>query len=167
MLLGAGPVGAESEAWWLRATFEPRGLEVLGIPVRAIDSEWIAASPLTPDELPPDAREPGFRIEDTELRLSIDGDFERDGKTDKALVGVYRTRSGAVGRFLLIASENFDGAWEKRAVFSDPGSPGFSALTYRGGEVQWWDCMLCGSYQAVVLQGGTFKLDPFGGNVSP
>lgn len=162
LLTGVPCLAEPAETWWLRITFQPRGLEILGIPVASIDHGWVAASPLTERDLPPEAHEPGLRMEDTALRFSIEGDFDRDGRTDTALAGVYRARSGDAGRFLLVASQKPDGAWEKRAVFSEPGSPGFGALTYDQGEIRWWDCMLCGYYQTVIPEAGTFKIDPFG-----
>jgi hypothetical protein len=145
-------------AWWVTARFVPADLSVEGMPVREIDREWLAASVLKTSALPAEASRPGESVEEHDAAFEISRDLDRDGRLDKAVVGVYTTDSRTVGRFLLILSTNKGGKWSRRALFKQPGDAGFSALRVQRGRLVWAFCLECDSSCDVMPQRGAWKL---------
>ena len=138
--------GAQETAWWVRATFEPRDETVEGIPVAKLDPDWVKASALSEADLPEGAQEEGWRLTDVGFALSLEADLDGDGVRERVVVGVYRHRSGATGRFLLVLGRKPRGtSWVKRALFSNEGDPGFSAVGFFEGRLLWVTCLICDS----------------------
>ena len=137
-----GPVEA---AWWVTIEFKPIDTSIRGIPVDAIDPTWRLASELKKDFIPRELLyEPGFDLmEEYDHHFSIAGDFNKDGRTDVALVGVHETIDGERGMFFLILTQNYSGSWEKAFLAQGVRSSGFSALTWRKGCIEVWGCMEC------------------------
>ena len=136
--------------WWVTARFDAVDQSIESIAIHEIDSSWSAASPLRPDALPADAAKLGERLEDHESVFALDGDFDGDGRRDRAVVGVYRTKAGDSGRFLLVLSADRRGKWSKRALFKHPGEPRFSVLFQESGRLVWAFCMECDAACDVV-----------------
>ena len=132
-------------AWWLTARFTPTTDTVGSIPIRAIDPSWVKASLLTRDMLPPKAAAPG-EWTDTTYGFVREGDFNQDGRQDRAMVGVYQTKSGEVGRFLLVVTQRQAGTWQKAFLATTPGEAGFSVLFPEGDGIGWSSCMECDSW---------------------
>lgn len=140
-----GPESAQ-EAWWLRIEFEPTQEAIRGIPVAQLDASWVQATELNKDLVPKQLLQEsgGDRMAAAKQEFSRSGDFNRDGVTDEALVGVYRDKQGNRGKFLLIISQR-EGRWEKLFLETDPSRAGYSALGLQGDNLTLWSCMECGA----------------------
>lgn len=138
-------------AWWLTVQFVPAADSILSLPVSRLDSSWAQATVLTREMMPRQAHaDPGV-LADTTFGFCLSGDFNRDGRSDRAAVGVYRTRAGDQGRFLLINTEISPDRWQKSFLHSMPGDPGFSILALdRIGGLSWWTCMKCDNWSELV-----------------
>src|SRR5688572_27222989 len=128
---------AVNYAWWLTAEFIPDGQSIEGLSLAALDSSWVAASALREDMFPPEAREKGESVAEHGGHLALSVDLDGDRQQEKTLVGVYRDKAGAAGRFLLVLARDQRGRLQKKALFTEPGSPGFSALFSREGALVW------------------------------
>ena len=146
-------------AWWLTATFDPRESAIEGLPVEQLQRAWTQASVLQSSMLPPEAGAPGESVADHDAALSIETDLDGDGRRERAVVGVFETRTGQTGRFLLILGRaSAKTAWRKRAVFTIAGPPGFSAIAMRNGHIQWVTCFECDTGCEVTRRSGRFRL---------
>jgi len=160
-LLTTMPVRAQgiSYAWWVKATFEPREEMVEGVPLRDIDRKWLRASALRAADLPAEAAEKGETPEAYGFALALEADLDGDGSLERAVVGVFQTRSGEVGRFLLILGRSGPTApWTKRALFSETGAAGFSALAMKNTTLLWVTCFECDTGCGVVYRWWRFRL---------
>jgi hypothetical protein len=134
-----------NQAWWLKIHFSPCDTEIYGIPVRSIHPSWRTASLLREEDIPLPKPLAG-----TGLMFELTNDFNGDGRTDKALVGVYQTETGT-GRFFLILSERAPGVWRRAFLRLYPGDPGFLALKILfDATVQLWTCMDCDGVSTLV-----------------
>jgi hypothetical protein len=158
VIIALGSTGSSQLAWWLTARFVPQDLSVEGIPVRELDRDWVAASVLKAAALPGEASAAGESVEEHDAAFEVSQDFDRDGRRDKALVGVYKTGAGQLGRFLLVLSTGKGGKWSKRALFKQSGEAGFSALWQQRGQLIWAFCMDCDSLCEVTPRRGVWKL---------
>lgn len=144
----------ETEPWWVTERYQPAQNKIQSIPVKQLDKTWVKASPLTKEKLSEDAvlrlgGEPSYQFE-------VEADFNKDGRRDRAMVGVYEDASGAKGRFLLILTEEGRGAWKKAFLEKVPGDPGFSVLVYEeGGSLGWVDCFECDAELGDLMWDGT------------
>lgn len=146
-------------AWWLTAQFNPEGQAVEGLPLAAVDSTWTDASVLREEMFPPEARQKGESVADHGGHLSLAVDLDGDRRPERAVVGVYRDRAGVTGRFLLILDSDSQGRPRKKALFAEPGSPGFSALFLWDKKLHWAFCMECDSTCAIVKERANWTLD--------
>jgi hypothetical protein len=150
--------GQSNEAWWLTVRFQPRDATVEGIPIQQIDPSWTAASLLRDAPLPAAASERGYTLQDYGATFERSGNFDRDSREDKVLVGVYKTRTGVSGRFLLVLSSRLGGGWVKRVLFKERGEAGFSAILGTQKRLVWATCMACDSFCEVIPRRGSWKL---------
>ncbi len=152
-------------AWWLKVRFQPSETEIEGLRVSDIDPQWKTASVLRDALLPPEAFEPGESIKEIATHCAFFQilDLDSDGIMEKVVVGVYSTSKMETGRFLLILGEKPDGRWQKKALFKDPGNPGFSVLCYFDGKLTWSDCIECDVFSYVLPSQGGFKLQYYHG----
>src|SRR5713101_7197252 len=91
------------DAWWLRIRFMPCDSEIYGIPVQKIDPSWRRASVMQLKHIPiPELHQQGLAF--GKLHFELNSDFNRDGRPDRAAVGVYETKDGKTGRFMLIVT---------------------------------------------------------------
>ena len=141
---------------WPTMTFVPRGTEIDSLPLSAIDSTWVLASPLSRDMLP-DTTGP-FALADS-VGFQFDGDFNQDDILDRARVGVYRDHYGDEGSFLLILSRA-DDAWKTAFVATEPGEPRLSILVNDPSGLIWAECMTCGRWRPVYWSEGRWALGP-------
>ena len=147
----SGGPGHYALTWWLTARFTAVADSVLSLPISSIDSAWSAATVLTREIMPAEAREDRMALRSPNFGFCFERDFNRDGHRDRAAVGVYRTRRGARGRFLLILTEASAGHWQKVFLDTAADDVGFSALSVgRGDTLGWWFCMACDSWTQVV-----------------
>lgn len=150
---------AHQHAWWVTWSFRPTGTEVEGVPVRTLNRDWHRASAISPLDLPAPAKQAGERPEDYGLSFSIDADLDGDSLDERAVVGVYETRRGEIGRFLLILGR-LKGAksWRKKALFSLKDPAPFSAVESECGTLRWHGCLECDDVCDVIRSGAGFQL---------
>jgi hypothetical protein len=145
LLLIALPVKSEaSEAtsdWLATERFQATEDEVLSIPVKQLDKTWVKASVLAKERLSPAAT--AYLSDKPTYQFVVDADLNKDGKRDRAMVGVYEAASGKKGIFLLVVTEKGGKSWEKAFLAKVPGEPGYSALCYTEGIVGWFNCFGC------------------------
>ena len=139
-----GP-GTLDPPWWVSWRIPPVDSAIEGIPVRQFDSTWTAATALASVTPPPGTLDTAGTFRMLGARFSMDGDFNRDGRPDRALVGTYRADDGEEGRFVAIVTRTESGVWEKAWVYTLPGAAAFSALIEgpRAIEPTWIECMEC------------------------
>lgn len=117
---------------------------------------------LRPTDVPHEAKETGDRPEDHGFAFALDADLDGDGTLERAVVGVFRTRSGQRGRFLLILGRSPKaGGMTKRALFTDTDGFGFSAIAMREGKLTWVTCFDCDTRCDVVFQRPRYRLECF------
>ncbi len=148
--LPAGP-------WYDTFAFTPTDTVVAGLRLAALDSTWAAASALSPSLLPPaafaDSVDDPIRASD----FGISADFNHDGTRDSALVGVYRTHSDTLGRFLLILTQTPQG-WQKAYLLSEPPRPSYSGVTGDSAGLSWWACRRCDYSFDIAWDGTRYKV---------
>jgi len=146
-------------AWWLTVRFTPVSDTIFSMPIGLVDSTWSKATVLTRDILPPQARDDPGVLADTAFGFCFDGDFNHDGRRDRAAVGVYRTHRGNLGRFLLILTQTDSGHWRTAFLVAVPGDPGFGLLAVSPtGDLGWWRCMECDNWTEVAWADGAYVL---------
>ncbi len=148
-----------SYPWWLEARYDPMDTVVASLPIRQIDTLWDRASILSTDLLTPRAQADPSWLGDSSAVFEHDGDFNGDGQADRALVGVYRDRTGDEGRFLLILTTQGLDAWTVAFLQEVPGTAGFSVLLNQRNAVVWADCMECDRLNRLTWQDGTYVWD--------
>lgn len=163
LLIGLGWSAAEARAvdhsWWLTAEFAPAGESIEGLSLAALDPSWVAASALREDMFPSEARKKGESVAEHGAHLALAADLDGDRQEEKALVGVYRDKAGSLGRFLLVLARDQRGRLQKKALFAEPGVPGFSALLWREGTLAWVFCMECDSKCVVAYKRRALALE--------
>jgi hypothetical protein len=146
-----------SAAWWLGARFTPSDSNVAGLALTQIDSTWVRAQVLSMRMLPSEAAADRALLERRGQGFERSGDFNGDGRPDRALVGVYETRSGEGGRFLLILTRTAAGTWEKAFLAAMPGEARFSILGQSGRQLAWWFCLDCDDGVLVRWREGRYE----------
>lgn len=130
-------------AWWLRFKFVPRATSMRGIPAGQLTSNWVRVAELRQGLIPEkfvSGKEDGLAWNPN---FAVEGDFNGDGKTDHALVGVYEDKDGKFGNFLLVLTRASDGKWEKSFLKSFEGDQGPIDLTWNGKALTLWFCTNC------------------------
>ena len=87
-------------SWWVTIEFRPVDSTLFGIPVAEVNKEWTSASLLSRSLLSPEAQADPSLLDDPRYGFELEGDFDHDGLTDRAGVGVFRDATGLEGRFL-------------------------------------------------------------------
>jgi hypothetical protein len=137
----------------------PTGTDVEGVPVNALNRSWRHASVIRLSDLPAGSRQPGERPKDNGAVFSVDIDLDGDSHDERAVVGVYETAQGKIGRFLLILGRaSSEGRWTKRALFSLNTPKPFSAIEVRQGKLHWVGCFECDDDCTVVRSKSGFRL---------
>ncbi len=149
-------------AWWLLITYEPETNQIESIPVAVIDPSWSLAEALSKEAIPPEEMiDFQKNYEPYGYSFSKAGDFNLDGKRDKALVGIYQDKSGGVGRFLLILTESQKNKWVKSFLYKYPGKAGFSILRLKDGKLGWYFCLDCDDFSSIEWENGKYVVFPF------
>jgi len=136
---------------------DPTETSVLGLPLATLDSDWALASLVNEQNLPSIAKEDLARVTDPSVRFVLDGDFNSDGRPDKAVVGVYRTRGGKEGQFLLIVTQGASGAWAVSYLGDHAGFPGPSLLYQAPKWLNWFPCTACDLGATVSWKHGHYQ----------
>jgi len=136
------PPGAKTEAWWLRASFNPMHTEIRGIPVAKIRPNWCKATEYTRELFPKELLvENG--VDTMKLfggAFSVTGNFDRSKTKQIGLVGVYETCAGQKGSFLLVIDE---GTKKVRFVDATPSKTQFAVLSPDKRDIVILYCMEC------------------------
>jgi hypothetical protein len=157
LLSGAGR--ATQLAWWVTWSIRPTDTDVEGVPVRVLYQNWRRVSVIRRSSLPAASTHTGERPEDHGAVFSVDIDLDGDSDNERAVVGVYESAQGDVGRFLLILGRaSADKPWTKRALFSLKDPTPFSAIEVRQGILHWVGCFECDDDCAVVRAGSGLRL---------
>lgn len=135
----------------------PTATNILGIPVATLDHDWAVASPVNEQNLPPHAQEDLARATDPTFRFMVNGDFNGDNRPDRAVVGVYRTRGGDEGQFLLIVTQKASGRWAVGYLSDHPGFPGPSLLYPAPDWLAWFPCTACDFGATVSWEHGKYQ----------
>jgi hypothetical protein len=148
-------------AWWLTERFTPAQTSYEGLTARELHPKWQKFSVLSEAVLPAKAKSDLVWMRKEGLAFTREGDFNRNGRRDRAVAGVYVDIAGRRGRFLLVLEQE-EGRWRKTFLSNDPGRPGFSILFGRGNEVYWGPCMECDISSRLQPRGNTYVLAPMG-----
>lgn len=130
---------------------EPTVRIILGIELPKLDPTWDVASLVDASDLPRSAQQD--LAQTSNHRFAIDGDFNHDGHPDRAVVGVYRTRTGEEGQFLLIVTRDDAGAWSVSYLDVNPGFAAPSVLYTDASRMSWVPCTACDVEGAVSWSG--------------
>jgi hypothetical protein len=155
------PVARASQQlpWNQRVAFTPVEVAIAGIPIAMIDSTWVAATVLRPALLPSEAFADSVQDPIRATDFGVGGDFNHDGARDSAMVGVYRTHSDTLGRFLLVLTRTAAG-WKKSFLTTEPDRPFYSSVTVKDGTLGWWDCRRCDFSFDFKWDRGEYRLLP-------
>lgn len=145
------------DAWWLTAKFTPTQTSYEGLAASDIHPKWQKLSVLTYAMLPPAATSDVGWMRKERFGFEKEGDFNRNGRRDRAVAGVYLDTDGRSGRFLLVVEQQ-QGRWVKTFLHTDPGEPGFSVITGPPGQVHWGPCMECDVGSILKARGSTYTL---------
>lgn len=159
ILFTAESAQSHEEASWQKVEYTPADRTIESISIQAIDKTWYKVLVLTKKNQPPDVLKD---IQATEkygarFQFQIEGDFNKDGVKDKALVGVYKENNGGTGRSFLVFTRTGKNSWKKVFPYKDPGKPGFGILS-GGTIVAYTHCMECGAYSELVWSNGKYSL---------
>ncbi len=160
-LIVGDPIPGHSQgfAWPVTWSLRPMFEVIEGLPLGALDPSWRRAALIRPHDLPIASTRPGEGLEDYGMRLSAEADLDGDRRADRAVVGVFETDQGELGRFLLILSRSGPASpWHKRALFQVPGGSTFSAIALRDTVLTWYGCLECDDQCAVIHVGEELRL---------
>jgi hypothetical protein len=105
---------------------EPTQENIVSIPVKDIRPNWSRATLLTEELFPDKSALKGYLPSDSLLEKQ--GDFDRDGKIEKAIIGTYRTIDDKFGSFLLILEPIGPESWRVEYVDNEESVAGVSFL---------------------------------------
>lgn len=163
MLLGGFAAVAQEESlaptWTLDVWVDPALEEIHGIRASDLNADVVAVHLLTHKDLPDKAQHQPVQFE-------AFGDFNRDGRSDVALVGVLKTRQGKKQQFLLVLS-NLEAKIQTVLLFvPTEGDSDFSDLTVRDDRIIWMFCVACDDGVEYTWDGKTF-VDKYLGESRP
>lgn len=151
-------ISFEELASWLNVKYAPIQDKIESIPVEAIDKSWSKVLVLSKENQPQDVLKDLEDREQHGYRFQLEGDFNKDGEKDKAVVGIYEDKAGIMGRFLLILTKAKSGVWEKAFLYKSPGEPGFSILFYEKEHLSFSTCMDCDEFADLIWEKGNYRL---------
>jgi hypothetical protein len=138
--LKTGP-DKKGEAWWLRTEYRAFGVEVRGLPVAKIRSNWCKATEFRKDLFPPDL---AAYFPEKESPFAVDGFFDDSKTKQTALVGVYETCKGERGAFFLILTMPQSKPPVVRFLVELPGERQFAIVdTVDASTIAVFHCMEC------------------------
>lgn len=137
----------------------PKATSILGIPVARLDPEWTLASLVGQENLTAESMRYLESTTDTAYRFAADGDFNGDGRRDRAVVGVYRTRKGEEGQFLLIVTKRRPGTWTPTYLSKNSGFAGPSLLYPQPERLNWVPCISCDVGAMVSWRQGRYRAE--------
>jgi hypothetical protein len=130
---------------------------VEGIKASQIDPSWGQASPISRALFPPGWEEKGPFI-DSDSAFRCEGDFNGDGRRDLAIAGVFLSRRGTPGGFLLILTENANRHWAVAFLQRLEAKHNFSSVSCEAHHVNWFFCLACDDYVHVKWDGKRYRL---------
>jgi len=131
------------EAWWLRASFNPAGTEVRGIPVAQIKKGWCKATEFSDAVIGKDvlAQDDAAKtMTQTGFSFSAESNFDGSKTKQVATVGVYQTCGGKKGAFVLIADQ---GTNKVRFVSATETDTQFAVIGWNRNDIYISSCLEC------------------------
>lgn len=164
LLLAAATATAAADAakeatthWSQGFALEPKGTELLGNAVNRVNKDWVLATALEQSQLTPPQR---AEFAAQPRRFVLNDDFNRDGRPDRALTGVYQDRQGKRGNFVAIFTLTDDRQWQP--VYSEvaEGNQQFGVLHQDkyGVRLYWTHCLSCPEETSVSWTGKNYTL---------
>lgn len=109
-------------AWWLRASFHPRGVHLRGIPVRVVDDGWCAIDELAPSHFRPHDDHASSGSLASGGAYAVPGPAVR-GRSTQLVLAVFRACTGSTGTaMLLVGDDGGAPAVLDREVLASPAS---------------------------------------------
>ena len=148
-------------AWWLKAKFPPAETEYEGVQVNAIDPDWVKIKVLSFEAMPTEAKSDFGWMREKRLSFKVDEYFKRPGLEDREICGTYQTRSGKLGRFVMVLERKPSAPWKVVLAYQIPDEAGFSVLHRSTKGLLWGDCMQCdGDFWRIRLgKNGKYYID--------
>ena len=144
------------DAWWQRATLNPRSLAVHGMPIKRLEPAWCAADALTRELYGEELLGPTGGSPVDGLAFELEASLDGSGKPQTAFVGAYRRCDGERGLFLVIIDRPGERPRMRFLVeVPDPGSA-IAALSLEpdGSLAVWW-CGACDSGNRIAYNRAT------------
>jgi hypothetical protein len=129
---------------------------VEGIPLSSLDGSWKRASPVSHALFPAGWRDDIIVPSDSDFVCQ--GDFNNDGRPDKAVAGVFQSRAGPLGYFLLILTESSADHWRVAFLKSHETNHNFNAVECRSQRVTWSFCLECDISLYVEWDGTQYRV---------
>ena len=132
------------DAWWQRATLNPRATSVRGVAIKRLEPAWCAAEAFTRELFGEELLGPAGGSPLEGLAFSLEASFDGSGKPQTAFVGAYRRCDGERGLFVAITDRPGERPRMRFLVeVPDPGTA-FAALALEpdGTLAVWW-CAAC------------------------
>lgn len=158
-------VQAQSDSWWLNATFEPLGNTISGLHISRIDTNWSNAMVLTMEMMPEESMD-DFHQDEINYNFSIENDFNNDGQVDLAQVGVFRNNQNETGMFLVILTDDSNG-YEVVFLSQSVTEPSFSMIWIDDdNKLNFNNCFDCGHFSTLEWKGNRYEwvkyeIDPY------
>jgi hypothetical protein len=157
----AGQQNQELYSWWLRTTFTPADTEYEGLSASAIDPDWAKITMFSYAAMPAEAKADFGWMRRQGFTFQVDQYFKRPGLEDRELCGVYETRGGKRGRFVLVLERKHGSLWKLAYVRKVPDGPTFSVFLRTRKALYWGTCMQCsGEFERLAIKKGKYYLDP-------
>ncbi len=174
VLMSAVCMASPVFAWWLTIRIEPTEAVYRGIRVEKLSTPLSRLSLLSCQSAPRQfTEEQCEEITINQARFHIIDDFNHDGKSEIAEVGVAVAKDGTRIRVLIISEEHNP---KKNQIFSTPDN-GFSLVYLDEGRLYWNTCMECGHAEELhwnrklnryeLLAGEQYGLEPSNNSFKP
>lgn len=159
LILSSFTQSASAQSWWNDFYIEARDSAIEGIPISEINDTWEKASAFKKEQLG-ESEQRYLQSYAPNARFSYESDINEDKKEDKIIIGGYLSKSGEVGSFFLILSQEADGQWKKALLEEIAGKANFSALIIEAGLIYWTHCFECDTYSYLEVKNNRFILTP-------
>lgn len=151
--------GSELDAWWLRVQFPVSDKKHFGLSAEQIDPKWAQYSLISYEALPAEAKPDISWMKRENLAFSSEGDFNKNGLADHAVVGDFKTKDGQAGRFFLVVEKQNTDIWKVIFLHKEIGEAGFSVIAEKDKAIYWAPCMQCGEFRRLVDQNSNLVLE--------
>lgn len=143
------------ESWWLTIQVEADQVKLNGIPVKHFNDDWNFARFIDNAIIENKITEEEYRnFKDSPFSFKKNNDLNKNGIDESISVGVFVAENDKSGVFLAIFEND-----RLLKVLTDSTHNNFTALLIHDGDLLWYRCMECGSYERVVWTGTSYFLE--------